>query len=129
MECLQGPLQGALHLVTISNLALGQKVGTYVYILNDKTKWHSHKGVRSQANYTRKMFCVAGVLDRTNEKGLVARIQHLARAGFAPGHQRVRCLVYQFAENLGLKYKFSQITKMAGYAWLLYFHSWSGIPR
>lgn len=57
-------------------------------------------------------------MGQANEKRLVAHIQRLAKAGFAPDRQTVRHLAYQFAEKLGIKHKFSHITKMAGYAWL-----------
>ncbi|KAJ8945198.1 hypothetical protein NQ318_013648 [Aromia moschata] len=41
-----------------------------------------------------------GVLGKDNEKRLVAHIQRLSAAGFAPDRQTVRTLAYKFAEKL-----------------------------
>ncbi|KAJ8939864.1 hypothetical protein NQ318_017142 [Aromia moschata] len=59
-----------------------------------------------------------GVLGKDNEKRLVAHIQRLSAAGFAPDRQTVRTLAYKFAEKLHIQHTFSAEKEMAGFAWM-----------
>lgn len=57
-------------------------------------------------------------MGKANEKRLVAHIQRLSAAGFAPDRTTVRTLAYKFAEKLNIQHKFSAVKEMAGFAWL-----------
>ena len=59
-----------------------------------------------------------GTLGPDNEKRLVAHIQRLEKAGFAPDRTTVRRLAFEFTESMGIKHRFNKESGMAGYDWL-----------
>ncbi|KAJ8938963.1 hypothetical protein NQ318_019419 [Aromia moschata] len=75
---------------------------------------HRRYGVPQNAEPKNNLFL--RVLGKDNEKRLVAHIQRLSAAGFAPDRQTVRTLAYKFAEKLHIQHTFSAEKETAGFA-------------
>lgn len=69
-------------------------------------------------NSTKGSMGPSGTLGNDNECRLVRHIKNMQQHGFPMTRTDVRSLAYNFAEELGLRHKFSKETQKAGYDWL-----------